>query len=185
MHRAPRLLPFNNLLAVDNMRFGRAAARLESDAMSEPNWLSEREQQAWRGWIDASRRILAASDRQLKTDSGLTTDDYEVLVRLSETDGWRMRMTDLAESVTNSPSRISQRIDRLSRAGVVERERCDADARVWWVVLTEAGFRCLRDAAVGHVAEVRRLFVDRLSADEIELLAAVLPRLADSLEADH
>lgn len=153
--------------------------------MSEPNWLSEREQQAWRGWIDASRRILAASDRQLKNDSGLTTDDYEVLVRLSEADGRRMRMSDLAASVTNSPSRLSQRIDRLSRAGVVERERCEADARVWWVVLTEAGFGCLRDAAVGHVAEVRRLFVDRLTAGEIELLAAVLPRLADSLEADN
>jgi len=121
----------------------------------------------------------------LKNDSGLTTDDYEVLVRLSEADGRRMRMSDLAASVTNSPSRLSQRIDRLSRAGVVERERCEADARVWWVVLTEAGFGCLRDAAVGHVAEVRRLFVDRLSAGEIELLAAVLPRLADSLEADN
>ena len=61
--------------------------------MSEPNWLSEREQQAWRGWIDASRRVLAASDRQLKTDSGVTADDYEVLVRLSESDGRRMRMS--------------------------------------------------------------------------------------------
>ena len=71
--------------------------------MTEPKWLSEREQRAWRGWIDASRRILAGSDRQLKADSGLTTDDYEVLVRLSEATDRRMRMSDLAESVTNSP----------------------------------------------------------------------------------
>ena len=152
--------------------------------MSEPNWLNEREQQAWRGWIDASRRILAASDKQLKTESGLTTDDYEVLVRLSEAERRRMRMSDLAESVTNSPSRLSQRIDRLSRDGVVERERCDEDARVWWVVLTDAGFERLHEAAAGHVEEVRRVFVDRLTADEIDLLADLLPRLADSLEAE-
>ena len=152
--------------------------------MSDPNWLSEREQQAWRGWIDASRRVLAASDRQLKTDSGLTADDYEVLVRLSESDGRRMRMSDLAASVINSPSRLSQRIDRLSNDGVVERERCADDARVWWVVLTDDGFARLRDAAAGHVEEVRRVFIDRLTPDEIELLAAVLPRLAESLESD-
>lgn len=152
--------------------------------MSEPNWLSEREQQAWRGWIDASRRVLAASDRQLKTDSGLTADDYEVLVRLSESDDRRMRMSDLAASVINSPSRLSQRIDRLSNDGVVERERCADDARVWWVVLTDDGFERLRDAAAGHVEEVRRVFIDRLSPDEIEVLATVLPRLAESLEAD-
>lgn len=171
-------------LSVDNIQFNTEPSRLESALMLEPNWLNEREQRAWRGWVDASRRVLAASDRQLKTDSGLTTDDYEVLVRLSEADDRRMRMSDLAESVTNSPSRLSQRIDRLSRDGVVERGRCDVDARVLWVVLTDAGFQRLREAASGHVEEVRRLFIDRLSADEIELLATLLPRLADSLAAD-
>ena len=32
--------------------------------------------------------------------------------------------------------------------------------------------------------EVRRVFVDRLTAEEIAVLAKVLPRLADELEAD-
>lgn len=170
--------------SVDSTGIGHGGRCLESPPMTEPMWLTECEQQAWRGWIDASRRILAASDRQLKADSGLTTDDYEVLVRLSEADGRRMRMSDLAASVTNSPSRLSQRIDRLSRDGVVERERCEADARVWWVVLTAAGLERLQRAAVGHVEEVRRVFIDRLSPDEISMLAAVLPRLAESLEVD-
>jgi DNA-binding MarR family transcriptional regulator len=150
---------------------------------SEPEWLTRTEQDAWRGWIDASRRVLAATDRQLKDDAGLTTDDYEVFVRLSEADGHRLRMSDLAASVTNSPSRLSQRVDRLSRVGLVERTRCDADARVWWVELTDAGRAKLEAAAPGHVSEVRRVFVDRLTADEIEVLAHVLPRLARSLEA--
>ncbi|NDH84295.1 MAG: hypothetical protein EBY65_05360 [Acidimicrobiia bacterium] len=54
---------------------------------ADVRWLSEAEQLAWRGWIDASRRVLAATDRQLKRDAGLTTDDYEVFVRLSEAEG--------------------------------------------------------------------------------------------------
>ena len=147
-------------------------------------WLSDVEQAAWRGWIDASRRVLAATDRQLKADAGLTTDDYEVFVRLSEADGNRLRMSDLATSVTNSPSRISQRIDRLSRDGLVERVRCETDARVWWVELTAAGQAKLEATAPGHVAEVRDVFIDRLSPDEVAALATILPRLADSLEND-
>lgn len=145
-------------------------------------WLTETEQAAWRGWIDASRRVIAATDRQLKTDTGLTGDDYEVFVRLSEAEGHRLRMSDLAASVINSPSRLSQRIDRLSRDGLVERVRCESDARVWWVGLTAAGRAKLEDTAPGHVAEVRRVFIDRLSSDEIRFLADVLPRLAEALE---
>lgn len=152
--------------------------------MATPRWLSESEQQAWRGWIDASRRVLAATDRQLRADAGLTIDDYEVLVRLSEAPGRRMRMSDLAAAVTNSPSRLSQRVDRLAREGVVERERCAHDARVWWVVLTGAGFARLENAAVGHVEEVRRAFIDRLSPAEVEFLGPVLARLADPTEAE-
>ena len=150
----------------------------------EVTWLSATEQAAWRGWIDASRRVLAATDRQLKDDAGLTTDDYEVFVRLSEVPDHRLRMSDLASSVTNSPSRLSQRIDRLSRDGLVQRVRCVEDARVWWVELTAAGQAKLEATAPGHVAEVRRVFVDRLTRDEVEVLAAVLPRLAASLERD-
>ena len=151
---------------------------------SDVHWLSEAEQAAWRGWIDASRRVLAATDRQLKDDAGVTTDDYEVFVRLSEADENRLRMSDLASSVTNSPSRLSQRIDRLSRNGFVERVRCEEDARVWWVELTTTGREKLEATAPGHVEEVRRVFVDRFTAEEIEVLAKVLPRLADSLDAD-
>ena len=149
-----------------------------------PRWLSATEQAAWRGWIDASRRVLAVTDRQLKGDAGLTTDDYEVFVRLSEAEGHRLRMSDLAASVTNSPSRLSQRIDRLTKAGHVRRERCVEDARVWWVELTPAGLAKLEATAPGHVAAVREAFVDRLSADEVRFLADVLPRLADALERD-
>ena len=150
---------------------------------ADVRWLSEAEQLAWRGWIDASRRVLAATDRQLKRDAGLTTDDYEVFVRLSEADGHRLRMSDLASSVTNSPSRLSQRVDRLSRDGYVARVRCDTDARVWWVELTAAGRAKLEATAPGHVNVVRRVFVDQLSAEEIDVLALVLPRLARSLES--
>ena len=147
--------------------------------MIEPAWLTETEQRAWRSWIDASRRIEAAVERQLKHDHELTLDDYEVLVRLSEADERRMRLTDLAVSVANSPSRLSQRIDRMADRGLVCREASADDGRVSLVCLTDRGFARLAAAAPDHVAEVRSQFVDRLSADDIRTLAEIVPNLLD------
>lgn len=127
--------------------------------------------------MDSSRRIAAATERQLKDDHDLSADDYEVLVRLSEAPDRRIRMSELAASVANSPSRLSQRIDRMAARGLVSRDRCAEDGRVWWAVLTDEGFAALEAAAPGHVEEVRRQFVDRLSATDLATLARILPKL--------
>ena len=49
-----------------------------------PRWLDERQMKAWRGWIEASTRIGRRIEGDLREDSDLTSDDYEVLVRLAE-----------------------------------------------------------------------------------------------------
>lgn len=153
-----------------------------AESPREPRWLSDVEQRAWRAWIDSSRRIAAATDRQLRDDRDLSGDDYEVLVRLSEAPERRIRMSELAESVANSPSRLSQRIDRMAARGMVCRDRCQTDRRVWWVVLTDEGFAALAAAAPGHVEEVRRQFIDRLGAADIAALARILPKLVPPAE---
>lgn len=141
-------------------------------------WLDEREMTAWRGWIEASRRIGNRIDNDLRDDSRLTTDDYEVLVSLSEADGHRLRMAELARKIVNSPSRLSQRVDRMVRAGLLRRERCEDDKRGWFAVMTDEGFEQLKAAAPAHVESVRAHFIDHLSDTDIDTLAELMPRLA-------
>ena len=145
--------------------------------MANTRWLSDIEQRAWRSWIDAARRIDVALDRQLKSDHGLSLDDYEVLVRLSEVDEAGMRMSDLAISVASSPSRLSQRVDRMVEGGLICREASADDGRVALACLTDEGRARLEAAAPGHVEEARRQFIDRLTPAQIEVLAEILPEL--------
>jgi len=147
--------------------------------VTDPRWLDATEQRAWRNWIEATRRIQVAVEADLKARTALDTDDYEVMVRLSETAPDGMRMTDLADAVHNSPSRLSQRIDRMKRRGLVDRVRCADDGRVSYAVLTPQGWSALESAAPGHVDEVRRQFIDRLTREQVEALAEILPALAD------
>jgi DNA-binding MarR family transcriptional regulator len=144
----------------------------------ESRWLDERQMTAWRGWIEASRRIGNRIDSDLRDDSGLTTDDYEVLVSLSEAEGHRLRMAELARKIVNSPSRLSQRVDRMVRGGLLRRERCEDDKRGWYAVMTEEGLERLKAAAPAHVDSVREHFIDHLSETDIDTLAELMPRLA-------
>ena len=142
-------------------------------------WLDPLEQRAWRSLVHATARLDGVLDAELLAAHDLPLADYAVLVLLSEADGRRLRMHELAERLNLSPSGLSRRIDRLARAGLVDRERCDTDGRGMYAALRAEGLRRLEAAAPTHVAGVRRHFVDRLDRGALETLAAVLERVAE------
>jgi DNA-binding MarR family transcriptional regulator len=141
---------------------------------TDVRWLSEDQQRAWRSLITTTTGLLATLDSELQAAHGLSLGDYEVLANLSEAPNRSLRMTDLAGRLHLSPSGITRRIDGLVKAGWVERTPCPTDRRSSYAVLTDAGFAILQEAAPTHVEGVRAHFVDRLSAEELERLAAAL-----------
>lgn len=111
----------------------------------------------------------------------MTLADYEVLVRLSEGDGHRMRMAQLAAEVASSKSRLSHQITRMESAGLVARVECGDDARGVFAQLTEEGVNRLRASAPTHVAGVRAHLIDLLSGTEQAALATVFERVLEHL----
>ena len=129
-------------------------------------------------------RLDAALGRQLQRDSGLSHQDYQVLVNLSESPAERMRMTELAEAMQWERSRLSHQVARMSTRGLLEREECPQDRRGVFVRLTEAGRRRLEEAAPGHVRAVRRLVFDVLSAEELGVLDGFTEAALVQLDAE-
>jgi DNA-binding MarR family transcriptional regulator len=140
-------------------------------------WLDEGEQQVWRSFLDASRVLFDALDRQLQADSGMPHAYYEILVRLSDAGDRTMRMSELADSLGSSRSRLSHAVARLEERGWVRRQTDPADRRGQWAVLTDEGFAALDTAAAGHVGAVRRHLFDPLGPDDI----AALGRISDAI----
>lgn len=145
--------------------------------MSEPQWLNEDEMRLFRAFLAASSGITSRLDTLLKASSGIALDDYEVLVHLSESPDHRLRMSELSDQILHSRSRLTQRIDRLVRRGLVEREKCETDARGTWAVLTADGFDALRDAAPHHVEHVRENLLAHISEEEVPIIVPILERL--------
>jgi DNA-binding MarR family transcriptional regulator len=141
--------------------------------MGAPRWLDPAEDRAWRGY----RRMRALLDlqinRDLARDAGLSEPDYDVLSNLSETEGYRWRLSDLAARMLWSKSRLSHHLTRMQQRGLVTREDCPEDGRGAVVVLTEGGLRAIQAAAPDHVASVRRHLIDLLSSDQIAALGDI------------
>jgi DNA-binding MarR family transcriptional regulator len=149
--------------------------------MSEPRWLSDEQQQAWRTLAGVMTLLPAALDAQLQRDAGVTHFAYWVMAMLSETPGRALRMSELAAASRASLSRLSHLVARLEERGWVRREASADDARATVAVLTDAGYDKVVATAPGHVDTVRALVFDALTDGQVrqldELCGALLAQL--------
>jgi DNA-binding MarR family transcriptional regulator len=133
----------------------------------EPRWLSEDEQRAWRTTLYTFMLLRRQMDRDLQP-YGISLNDYEILVVLSEAPGRRLRMTELADATVQSRSRLSHQITRMEARDMVRREECEGDKRGTWTVLTDHGQKTIERLAPYHVDGVRRHFLDRMTSAQLQ-----------------
>jgi DNA-binding MarR family transcriptional regulator len=145
-------------------------------------WLADDEQRAWRGLVQMTSRLDSRLNRELQQTSGLSLADYDVLVLLTEAPDGRLRVFELAEDLQWEQSRLSHHLARMQRRGLVAREECTTDRRGAFVVLTDAGQDAIEKAAPGHVALVRQLVFDGLSAEQVVTLESFVTRVLSRLD---
>jgi DNA-binding MarR family transcriptional regulator len=147
---------------------------------------------AWRSTIEGSQLLMNELERRMKASCDLDLGDFNVLLVLSEADGERMRMGDLARALAFAPGRLTYRVSALEREGLVAREPSVTDRRGTDAVLTDEGRMRLRKTRPVHARHVDELFLDGLDDEAIAVLdrvfgplrARLLERCADAAAAD-
>jgi DNA-binding MarR family transcriptional regulator len=152
----------------------------ETRAVGTTRWLSDDEQDAWRAYIGLAKMLMRQLDRDLHP-FGLTTNDYEILVELSESPGHRLRMTELACRTAQSRSRLSHQVNRMEARGLVRRDACDGDRRGTFAVITPRGMAVIERVAPHHVESVRRHFIDHVPAGQLGAFAKTFRPLLEAL----
>lgn len=143
------------------------------------------ELRVWRGFIETVEALRAELSARLQSECSLSPGDYAVLLALSETRERRLRSSELAEVIGWERSRVSHHLGRMERRGLIRRENCATDNRGAEVVLTGDGSAAFRRATVPHLAAVRELFVDALTADQLAAVDEVATELRTRLARLH
>lgn len=125
----------------------------------------------------ATNLLFDQLDAELRHATGISSTQYEVLVRLSEAPDQQLRMAELAERSQSSRSLVSHTVARLERAGWVERRECPTDGRGAFAALTDVGLAVLQTAAPVHVESVRRHLFEVLDEEDLQRLGDISERL--------
>jgi DNA-binding MarR family transcriptional regulator len=145
--------------------------------MTEPLTRHDPRLATWAAVLRAHARVVRELERELQAEQRMALTDYDVLVQLAAADDRRLRMSELADRLLLSRSGVTRLVDRLVAQGLVTREICDTDRRGQWAALTDAGLDRLRAASPTHLRGVGEHFLDRMSADELASMQAILARL--------
>jgi DNA-binding MarR family transcriptional regulator len=152
---------------------------------SATNWLDADQQRSWRALLMGMTLLVDRLDDDLRRSFGLSMTEYEILVRLSEAPGRRLRMAQLADALAHSRSRVTHTVARLEKADLVRRSATPEDGRGIVCAMTEQGWDLLVRMAPTHVNGVRDHLVDIVSPDDFAALGRVMDRVADHLVAAH
>lgn len=105
---------------------------------------------------------------------------YEVLATVAEAPEQRLRMGELAEALVITRGGLTKLVDRLIKAGLLERTFCETDRRVSYATLLPAGRDMLDEMRPVVVAELRLTFAANLSDSQADDLRETLDRVRSS-----
>lgn len=143
--------------------------------MAEP--LSETQLRHWRTFIESSWALHTTLEDELRAATGLSMNDYHVMIALADAPGRRIRMGELASRLVFSPSRVTYQITSMIKRGLVSKEPCPDDKRGFEAVLTEKGLAALREAAPAHLETVRTSFIDHLDEEELAVIGRAFAKI--------
>jgi DNA-binding MarR family transcriptional regulator len=136
-------------------------------------------QQVARSFKRAMAAVRRLRGRETHRPGELTDAQYGLLFCLRDQD--EMSARDLADAADLSPASVTEMLDGLAAAGLVERQRSERDRRVVLTWLTESG-RGLVEERRARFEPRFRAALDGFSDDELVVAAAVLERLRGLFE---
>ena len=162
---------------------GQEASDASSCGQGDRHLLTESQMRAWRAFLGASTLVSARLNHELDEAAAISMYEYEILVRLFESEAGRVRMSQLADQVSYSRSRLTHTVGRLERAGYVLRSSCPNDRRGVYAHLTQAGYEFLAQTAPIHLDGVRRHLINRFTPSELATLTELLEKITTDADS--
>lgn len=147
---------------------------------SQPK-LDNQRNSVWRLFITANVKLLGLISEKFSQTGLPSMDWYDVLLTLKEAPEYRLRLSELAKKALLSRSNLTHLVDRLEKAGMIERERCPSDRRGTYAVLTEAGLAMQQQMWTVYSEGIAEYFGCQLDDEELQVMQQLLKRLLTAI----
>ena len=139
---------------------------------------------AWELYFTTTARLTERIEAALKCQASLSMPEYSVLLMTDRAGEEGIRPSRRAHEVVFSRSRLTHTMKRLESRGLIERRPCEGDGRGGLVSLTQAGKTLFDEAALVQRDVIRRLFLDDITPEEIDMLTVLFSRVSERLDSD-
>ena len=139
---------------------------------------------AWRLFITAHAQLINRIDSQLQSAEKIPLNWYDVLIELYEAPQYRLRMADLADKVVLSRSGLTRLVDKLEKAGYIQREIDPQDRRGFYAVLTDAGSQALRQAWPVYAEGIQTHFAQYLTDEDAARFTEIYTAILVAMQSD-
>jgi MarR family 2-MHQ and catechol resistance regulon transcriptional repressor len=129
--------------------------------------------------LESAAGLRRELERRLEDERGLPLQWFELLLRLGRSPGRQLRMSDLADQTSLTPSGLTRAIDRLVEAGLVERVACPEDRRGAYAALTPSGLERIDTAVGAHLRHIDDVLLSVLSPQDQDTLESLLRKIRD------
>lgn len=111
----------------------------------------------WLRMLSATTLVESELKRRMRVRFGVTLAQFDLMAALARGAEPR-RMTDISRMLMVSNGNVTGLVDRLANEGLVAREPCEDDRRVYRIALTKEGRRRFQEMAEQHEAWLSELF---------------------------
>ncbi|WP_402374833.1 MarR family winged helix-turn-helix transcriptional regulator [Isoptericola rhizosphaerae] len=151
--------------------------QVDAAADADVRWLSESEKEAWTGAVSLMLLLPGRLESAVQRAAGLTLFEYLTLSHMSEAEGRRLVMSELAYLTNGALPRLSNVMKRFEARSWAHRYPDPDDRRRTIAALTEEGFAKVVEAAPAHLRSVREHVLDPLTATDQRALARIAAKL--------
>src|SRR6478672_6873244 len=136
--------------------------------------------EAWIALVQAHAAVAGRVQEALAAADFPPLPWFEVLATLADAPEKRLKMGDLAEALVITRGGLTKLVDRLIKAGLLERTFCETDRRVSYATLLPAGSELLEEMRPVVRGELAVAFSANLSVDQAEELRGTLEKIRSS-----
>jgi len=137
---------------------------------------------AWMAFQQLRVSLLPPLIKNLSDKCGVSEAEYQVLIGIYSTPEGGIRPTDLAEKIGWENGRLSHQISRMESKGLVDRRQCPVDARSCYIALSKVGQAKIIKTIPIQLKEVRRLFGEALSKDQLKALIEIADAVSKHMQ---